>query len=214
MQGQAVINLIGMPLPANFVVADALSPMGPPAPENEGRCQSKYQRNTNGEGVFQNIQDSVYWKDHKDDTIFSPITFDGHVVPFEECRFKVQERLQNKIEVVEAHRYSRSESRTMNARPDVSDMAASLESLERALEEAKAKQAELIRNRKRAMTRDQAEKERKKIKVEEPMMKEELQSRAQSATFEKPPNSQQDTEAVLASLGVTGAARPISKAET
>lgn len=200
--------LISMPLPSNFVVADALVPMAPPAPADEGRCQSKYLRLASNESLAKNIMDTIHWKDHKEDTIFLPIPNDGNVVSVDDCRSKVKERQKNRD--VEVQPKSRSESRSVAPRPDVAEMSASLETLERALQEAKAKQAELMRNRKRPRLEQQTvAKESQVIKEEEPRVKLEPQSPAQSATPEKAAKSEQDTEDVLAALGVTGAAKPV-----
>ena len=198
-----------MPLPANHVVADALSPMAPPAPEDDGRCQSKYLRNTKMGIFLQNVKDSKYWKDHKEDPVFFLPLDENKIIPVEEALSQVKQRRELGDEL---NAKSRSQSRSVSVRQDSVDMLSSLESLERALRDAKEKQAELIRNRQKARalqgsppnsaTPDKST--HQKIKV-----KEEQDTPPQSATSEKQAKSAQHTEDVLAALGVTGVPKPV-----
>ena len=206
--GEAMVPLVGMPIPANFVVADALFPMDPPAPEDEGRCHSKYLRHTGNDALSKNIRDSTYWKEHKEDTIFLSILSEGKIVSLNDCRSKVLERQKPQDET---QRDSRSESRSAApARKDVGEMAASLEQLEKMLAETKAKQAAMIaaRDKKRKKTQQGSIQEQQPAKTEERSIKTEQMSPPQSATIENGGMYQNDPEDILASLGVTGTAKP------
>jgi len=207
-KGHALINIISMPVPANFVVADALWPIPPPAPEDQGRCRSKYLRKIGDGTVIQDIKDTPYWKDIQGDPMFLPIVDDGNSISVQDCRSKIQDRQKNYDEVI---RQSRSQSRSVPTRPDVQEMASSLETLERALEEAKAKHAELIRKRKRSKQERQVEQDEKPLNAEEvPVIKDEHQSPLPPFSSEPPTKTQQSAEDVLAALGVTGSPKPVS----
>lgn len=206
------INLIGMPLPANFVVADTIYPIASPAPEKNGFCQSKYLRDTNLKTLYENIKDSKYWKDHKDDPIFSERPRDDIVAALDEILAKVRERYVNGEANEDTTRNSRSQSRSVSTRHDSGDFRGDLETLERNLAELKARAAEMERNRQLAKAKNgpppqlavSENPNGSQIKV-----KQEEESTAQSAVSEKAPKSVQETEDVLASLGVTGPPKPV-----
>ncbi|KAL8862191.1 MAG: hypothetical protein Q9178_001647 [Gyalolechia marmorata] len=63
-------SLVDRPLPANFIVADALEPFDPPPPENNGRCQSKYTVIDKLSTFTSCIKETKYWDDLKGDPIF------------------------------------------------------------------------------------------------------------------------------------------------
>ena len=208
--GETVISRIGRPMPANFIVADALWPIQPPSAESEGKCQSKY---FSDKGRLQSITDSPYWKDHEDDTIFLEIPDTGEIISIADCRFKIKERQKHPVDS-EVQRKSRSQSRSVAPRSaEAAEMAESLETLERALAEAKAKQAEMIRNRKRPKQRQHSDiKEEKQQQTFEEVTKIKLehQSPPQEAISEQPARHPQGTEDILASLGVTGTPKPVT----
>lgn len=144
MPGSVLISSIGMPIPSNFVVADALFPMMPPSASDGGLCRSKYSRDLKKDGLSFNIVDSKYWKEHEDDTIFMDLLATDEVVTLEECRARIWERRRPPES---QRRKSRSESESvLPAKRDVTECAESLAQLERALADAKAKQAEMIAN--------------------------------------------------------------------
>ncbi|KAL9128685.1 MAG: hypothetical protein Q9217_002678 [Psora testacea] len=207
-------KLFGRPMPANFIVADALWPIQPPSAEAKGKCQSKYLVDAAKEAPLQSIKDSPYWKDHEEDTIFIKIPNSGETISIADCRSKIKERQRHPIDN-EAPRKSRSQSRSVAPRSaEAAEMAESLETLERALAEAKAKQAEMIRNRKRSKQKQQSEFEGQKQQrnfEDNTRIKLEHQSPPQSAISEKPGGPPQGTEDILASLGVTGAPKPVPK---
>ena len=204
------MTLIGMPLPANMVVADALSPIAPPEPNNNGCCQSKYLRDTSTETFLQNIKDSKYWKDCKDDPMFDPLSEPGNIVSFEEVYSNIKSRQLRGEGNDELVRDSRSQTRSVSVRQDAADMKSSLESLERALAEAKEKQAELMRNRElRRGSRLRSVKVEDRSPTDVKLLSEKG-SPPQSATSDKEAKSVQNTEDVLAALGVTGTPKPVT----
>ncbi|KAA6409499.1 MAG: hypothetical protein FRX48_07053 [Lasallia pustulata] len=75
---------VSRPLPADFVMADAIMPIPPPSAEDDGPSLSKYVARENFESLDRNIKDSNHWDDLKDDPMFRPIPDDGAVVPIAE----------------------------------------------------------------------------------------------------------------------------------
>lgn len=75
---------VSRPLPADFVMADAIMPIPPPSAEDGGPSLSKYVARENFESLDRNIKDSNHWDDLKDDPMFRPIPDDGAVVPIAE----------------------------------------------------------------------------------------------------------------------------------
>ncbi|MDI1486425.1 MAG: hypothetical protein OHK93_005653 [Ramalina farinacea] len=176
----------------------------------DGRCQSKYYENVGKILEMQEIRVSPYWKDVQDDTIFRPIVDEGKTRSVEECLEKVQQRLRPQSEEELLHK-SRSESRSLAPRSaEAIGMAESLETLERALAEAKAKQAEMIRNRKKIKQRrvSDAQHNQPETAAQSPMVKKEHQSPPFSASPNESAVESRSTEDVLAALGVTGASKP------
>lgn len=158
---------------------------------------------------MQEISVSPYWKDVQDDTIFRPIVDEGKTKSVEECLEKVQQRLKPQSEEEVLHK-SRSESRSVAPRSaEAIGMAESLETLERALAEAKAKQAEMIRNRKRMKQRRESDTQHSQSEnaMKSPMVKKEHQSPPFSASPDESAVEPRSTEDILASLGVTGASK-------
>ena len=208
------INLIGQPLPSNFIVADALAPFPSPAPEDEGRCRSKYQYDPNFNLYYEHFKNSKYWdKDHADDVVYSDLSADGEIVPVDEILSKIQQRHTHPGCGEEFNRRSRSQSRAVSLKQDSLDLNTSLTRVERELAETKAKlQAKLEKGR----AADPVEASPSQtIKVERPQLrdedvKQEYQTPPQSATSEKPVKSEPDAEDVLAALGVTGAPKPVT----
>ena len=209
----APISLIGMPLPANFVVADALYPIPSPAPEHAGRCQSKYWRERTQETVRNNIRQSKYWRDHQEDTIFFSRPSDDDVVSIGDHRRKLGERHMD-LELSDIGTGpSRSQSRSVSIRKDSVDVYTSLEKLERGIAEIKAKQAELMRKRARERGEPyhspQLSCEPSPGNKHTPVRQEHASPPSVTKTREAT-KMEQDTEDVLASLGVTGAPKPVT----
>ena len=208
------INLIGQPLPSNSVVADALAPFPSPAPQDEGRCRSKYQYDANFNACSEHFKDSKYWdKEHADDVVFSELPADGKIVPVDEVLSTIRQRRTHPGYGDEFNRSSRSQSRAVSVKQDSLDVNTTLNRVERELAETKAKlQAKLEKGR----TADPAEASPlQSIKVEQPQLRDEdikpeYQTPPQSATSEKPIKSEPDAEDVLAALGVTGAPKPVT----
>ena len=204
------VNLLCMPLPANFVVADTLYPIAPPAPEMEGRCQSKYFRDNNLGLLKENIRESKYWKDHKDDPIFSDCSTKDNVVSLDELISRIKERHVNSDLSEDPVRKSRSLSRSVSVRQNSGDFRGDLETLERDLAKLKAEM-----ERKERLARSKHSSPPQSATSEKPTIgkvvvkEEEMPPR--SAFSEKAPMSAQETEDVLASLGVTGPPKPIMR---
>ena len=204
------VNLLCMPLPANFVVADTLYPIAPPAPEMEGRCQSKYFRDSSMVLLKENIRESKYWKDHKDDPIFSDTSTKDSFVSLDEILYRIKERHVNGDLNEEPVRKSRSLSRSVSVRHNSGDCKGDLETLERDLAKLKAEmeRKERLARSKHSSPPQWAAPERPM--VEKVVVKEE-EAPPRSAFSEKAPLSAQETEDVLASLGVTGPPKPIMR---
>ena len=204
--GGNVVPLVGMPIPANFVVADALFPMDPPTPEAKGCCQSKYSRTFQDDGLTMNIRQSIYWKDQKEDVIFTTILLDDEYVTVDECRSNVMEHQKSEAELV---RQTRSESRSAAPpRKDAVEAAASLEQLEKALAQAKADIANREKKQKGKKGIQSPAQAQRFVKDEEISVKAEPCSPPQSATIETTAGHENSPEDVLAALGVTGTAKP------
>ena len=204
------VNLLCMPLPANFVVADTLYPIAPPAPEMDGRCKSKYFRDNNIVLLNENIKESKYWKDHKDDPIFSDSSTKDSVVPLGEILSRIKERHVNGDLSEDPARNSRSLSRSVSVRHNSGDCRGDLETLERDLAKLKAEmeRKERLARSKHSPPPQWATSERPMI---EQLLAKEEEAPPRSAFYEKAPMSAQETEDVLASLGVTGPPKPIMR---
>ena len=208
------VNLISQPLPANSIVADALAPFPSPAPQDEGRCRSKYQYDANFNACSEHFRNSKYWdKEHADDVVFSDIPADDKIVPVDEVLSMIKQRHTHPGCSDEFNRSSRSQSRAVSLKQDSLDVNTTLNRVERELAETKAKlQAKLEKGK----TADPAEASPlQSIKVERAQLqdqdiKQEYQTPPQSATSEIPMKSEPDAEDVLAALGVTGTPKPVT----
>ena len=174
----------------------------------EGRCQSKYFRDNNLVLLKENIRESRYWKDHKDDPIFSDSSMKDSVVLLDELFSKIRERHVNGDLSEDPVRKSRSLSRSVSVRHNSGDFRGDLETLERDLAKLKAEmeRKERLARSKHSSPPQPATSE--KTTVEKVVVKEE-EAPPQSGFSEKAPMSAQETEDVLASLGVTGPPKPI-----
>ncbi|KAI4232226.1 MAG: hypothetical protein L6R40_007474 [Gallowayella cf. fulva] len=76
-------SLVDRPLPANFIVADALEPFDPPPPENNGHCQSKYTVIDKLSTFTSSIKETKHWEDMKSDPIFRLYSDKSRLVPLE-----------------------------------------------------------------------------------------------------------------------------------
>ena len=157
MLGDAVVPPIAMPLPSNSVVADALAPFARAPVEDGSICRSKYLRDLGEDSLSQNIAGSTYWKELKEDTIFLPITRSDEVLSVEECRSRIRERQKPQAEVRQESQHPAKTAAP--PRKDANECAESLQQLEKALAEAKAKQAELIRKRQAELEKKRKAKE-------------------------------------------------------
>ena len=208
------INLVAQPLPSNSIVADALAPFPSPAPQDEGRCRSKYQYDANFNVCSEHFRNSKYWdKEHAEDVIFSDIPADDKVVPVDEVLSMIKQRHTHPGCSDDFNTSSRSQSRAASTKQDSLDVNTTLNRVERELAETKAKlQARLEKGR----AADPVEASpSQSIKVERPQLrdediKQEYQTPPQSATSEKPIKSEPDAEDILAALGVTGAPKPVT----
>lgn len=213
---QQPVNLIGQPLPGNFVVADALAPFPSPAPKDKGCCRSKYQNDATLKACFEHFKDSKHWdKDHADDVAFSDLPVDGKIVPVDEVLLTVRQRCAHPESNDEFTRDSRSQSRTASMNQDSFEVRITLDRMERELAETKAKlQAKLDKGR---AANSVLASPPQLVKSEQPSLqdheiKAEYQTPPQSAALEKSVKTEQDAEDVLAALGVTGAPKPVTAA--
>ena len=202
-------SLTSMPLPANFVVADALYPIPPPGPEDGERCQSKYLRGQTSKSICEHISASKFWKDHKDDTVFLTRPGDEAVIHIDEARAQLKHRRMYGETNSDLNRQTRSLSQNGNVRKDSSDVLSQVEKLEREIAEMKEKM--------RKKTLAKAEQTSPSSAVAEPSpsvnltnVKEEQASPPQSATVEVAPKFNHNTEELLAALGVTGSPKPVT----
>lgn len=212
---QQPMNLISQPLPGNSVVADALAPFPSPAPEDEGYCKSKYQCKASLKTCLEKFKNSKYWdKEHADDVAFSEVPADGKIVSVDDILFAIRQRHAHPESSDEFNRDSRSQSRTVSTNQESLEVKITLDRMERELAETKAKlhakQAKLDKGR---VINAMRASPLVSIRSEQPPpldhgIKEEHQTPPQSAIFEKPIKSEQDTEDVLAALGVTGVPKP------
>ncbi|KAL8906982.1 MAG: hypothetical protein Q9207_001668 [Kuettlingeria erythrocarpa] len=76
-------SLVDRPLPANFIVADALEPFDPPKPENDGRCQSKFVILDSSSTFHLRIKDTKHWEDMKNDPLFRTLRASNRVTPLD-----------------------------------------------------------------------------------------------------------------------------------
>lgn len=180
--GSPPTHLVGRPLPTNFVVADAISPIGPPSKGDEGRCQSKYLGHGTAALIFKNIRDTSYWDDVEKDPIFSSIPDDGRVISLDDvlsihrphqAEGNAQEP-EHEPEVEQLEPTPEPENKSPNRDRDTPDI---MDSLENALNAGRHKQPD---------------------KAEET-----------NTTSEENSEAPKDTEQVLAALGVTGAPKPV-----
>ena len=213
---QQPVNLISQPLPGNSVVVDALAPFPPPAPQDEGCCRSKYQYDAGLEASLEHFKYSKYWdKEHADDVAFSDIQADGKIVPVDEILLAIKQRRAHPEPSDEFNRDSRtrSQSRTVSMNQDSLEVKITLDRMERELAETKAKlQAKLDKGRAANPVHASPV---QSVKLEQPTLrdheiKKECRTPPPSASFEKSIKSEQDTEDVLAALGVSGTPKPVS----
>ena len=208
------VTLISQPLPGNSIVADALAPFLSPAPQDEGCCKSKYQYDANLDGCLEHFRDSKYWdKEHADDVVFSDILADGTIVPVEKVLSTIRQRRAHPESGDECNRDSRSQSRTVPRNQESLEVNITIDRMERELAETKAKLQAKLDKRRSANSIDPSP--LRAVKSEQPHLrghevKSEHQATPQPTTSEKPIKSEQDTEDVLAALGVTGAPKPVT----
>ncbi|KAL8753226.1 MAG: hypothetical protein Q9199_005195 [Rusavskia elegans] len=91
-------SLVDRPLPANFIVADALEPFDPPPPENNGRCQSKYTVIDKLSTFTSSIKETKYWDDIRGDPIFISRSKSGKLIPIERILAIYQTRRGDEVQ--------------------------------------------------------------------------------------------------------------------
>ena len=210
------IKPISYPLPGNSVVADALAPFPSPTFQEQGCCKSKYHSNASLETYLEHFRNSKYWdKEHAEDVVFSDLPADGKVASLEEILAKIRERRARLEPSDVSIRSSRSQSQMAAVNQDSLDVKSTLDRMERELAETKAKlQAKMDKAISLKPTHSSTQ---QPVTLEQPSPLEsepqELhESPPQSATSEKVNKLEQDTEDVLAALGVTGAPKPVTVA--
>ncbi|KAL8800828.1 MAG: hypothetical protein Q9182_004888 [Xanthomendoza sp. 2 TL-2023] len=90
-------SLVDRPLPANFIVADALEPFDPPPAENDGHCQSKYTVIDKLSTFTSSIKETKHWEDMKHDPIFRLYPNPSKLIPLERIleRYRSQHEHEN-----------------------------------------------------------------------------------------------------------------------
>ena len=158
----------------------------------------------------ENIRDSKYWKDHKDDPVFSDPPTKDNVVSLDEILSRIKERHVNGDLGEDPARKSRSLSRSVSVRHNSDDCRGNLETLERDLAKLKAEM-----ERKERLARSKHSSPPEWVTSERPMVEKvvvkEEEPPPQTGFSAKAPMSAQETEDVLASLGVTGPPKPIMR---
>lgn len=158
----------------------------------------------------ENIRESKYWKDHKDDPIFSDTSTKHSFVSLDEISSRIKERHVNGDLNEDPVRKSRSLSRSVSVRHNSGDCRGDLETLERDLAKLKAEM-----ERKERLARSKHSSPPQWATSENPMVEKvvvkEEEAPPRSAFSEKAPMSAQETEDILASLGVTGPPKPIMR---
>lgn len=85
-------SLVDRPLPANFIVADALEPFDPPPPEKNGCCQSKYTVIDKLSTFTSSIKETKYWDEIRGDPIFISRSSSSRLIPLERILATYQTR--------------------------------------------------------------------------------------------------------------------------
>ena len=141
-------RLVGPVLPSNFVVADALCPLPDPLPEADGKCNSRFFYNRSEADALQDFRSSPLWRDRLEDTIFSSIEPDGSIVKLEECFEKVKRRRVRQPAEKPHPEQQQSLPKAVRSAEAV-EMADALAKVEKAIADAKAKEAEMLAKRRK-----------------------------------------------------------------
>lgn len=204
--GSAPTHPVGRPLPTNSVVADAISPIGPPSKEDGGRCQSKYWARGTPTQLFQNIKETSYWEDVEKDPIFFSIPDDDHVTPLDDVLSKYRPRqVERNVQDVEAAPEPEPEPEPQpKPEPELEpepEPVAEVEPLEPS-PEPEPKSPKNDRDTPDIM--DSLENALNAGRHKQPD-----KARETNNTSEEDSEAPKDTEQVLAALGVTGAPKPV-----
>lgn len=138
ISGGALIRLFGRPLPANFVVADAILPIQPPQREDDGRCQSKYWGRGSSEKLV-HIKETKDWSDFERDPIFSFDSDDNGMTPLGNLNFNGP---QNNAQGSRRPSEATAEDRELSPGHKSRDAWEVMDSLERALSNESKKQSD------------------------------------------------------------------------
>lgn len=84
LTGHASFCLVKRPLPSNFIVADAIAPFESSKEEDRGRCESKYWPKGGLGKLYQHVKDSNDWVDVANDPIFLTIPAESEVIRLED----------------------------------------------------------------------------------------------------------------------------------
>lgn len=172
ISGRSSYYLMKRPLPANFIVADAIAPFETAKVEGQGRCESKYWSNGDSSKLNQNLKDSSHWDDYSNDPIFLNFPDESKLIPWEDLV-----NLYNHNHGDDGNEESEEQYQEANEEPkspqDEEDTRDIMDSLENALSEG------------RRQGSDSKLSETDTVK------------------------SRTNAEEVLASLGVTGAPKPV-----
>jgi hypothetical protein len=176
LAGRASFRLVKRPLPANFIVADAIAPFEAARAEDQGRCESKYWSNGILSELSQHVRNSSDWDDLLNDPIFLDIPVDSEIIPLEDLTSLYNPRHYD--DGIEESEEQLEEIVTESKNPqNGEDMGDVMDSLEHALSEGRRKQPDSTYN-----TTD---------------------------ISNEPVQPSNNTEELLAALGVTGAPKPV-----
>ena len=176
LSGRSEYKLVKRPLPANFVVADALAPFETAGVEDQGFCESKYWLHGGLGKLYQNSRDSSDWDDYSNDPIFTSIPEESELISLEDLTslYNPNHCDDGNEEVEEQLREATEEAKSPQDGEHTGDI---MDSLDHALSEGRRKQTDSKNNT------------------------------TNSSNESAMPHT--EAEEILASLGVTGAPKPV-----
>ena len=186
------MRLVGFPLPSNFVVADTLSPLPSPTFEDEGRIRSKYFASRDPGILCQHLKHSSEWNAVKEDPVFQILLDNEEVVPIKDLIASHMQHLvpepSSDVEREDGEVTQEGPGAEANTVMEDGEAWNLMDSLENALNKRKASETE-----KYSGFHDL------------PPKPTPLEDQNRSSTS----GLNRDTEDILASLGVTGAPKPV-----
>ena len=189
MIGEGFAYLVGRPLPADSIAADAISPIPAPPFESDGRCQSRYLNRGTLEPLIENIKSTGDWDNVKDDPIFLSVV-DGNIILFEDV-IPIRGRRQPNDPEDEADWETKEPSYASQTMVDGSETWDVMDSLEHALNAGRSRAPDASYNN------------------QDPIGEIPLSSIPATLDLDEKAKTARETEERLAALGVTGAPKPV-----